>query len=399
MAGWRRALAAGRWPTAPAGSWPAARGWPAAQASAKAGGIERYGAALRLPGGERRETGRLAGTRFSVKSKRWITTCRQARSVGRAAYGQAGFSFEMVRNMSSARERAAVLALARATDGPWHHTSRAIQAGGGALRLIGGDFTGLGDDDRAHAAEVVSRVGPGDLAWAENLIAAEPHARLVTVLDDDYPGNLDFAYNFQPFLWVRGPLLPGDGRSVAVAGDGPAAAHACDAAAALGKAGLTVVAGLGPGGDAAVHEAALTAGGRSIAVLAQGFATPSGTAENTTVATGIARVAAGGGAVVSPFWPAAASSARTIALARIVTSGLAVAVYVAGGLDGGAAAAQAELALKQGKHVFVPQWLHQAQPWVRRLGYRGGVTVVAGIDDLLTSTVTLIDVNRQPTSF
>src|SRR5437868_3253195 len=203
--------------------------------------------------------------------------------------------------MSLANETAAVLALAKATDKPWYYTSRAIQARGSALRLIDGDFTGLDEYDRAHASLVVSRLNPGDVASAEMLIAATQtqDTRLVTVLDlERYPGNLDFTYNFPPFLWVRGQLLTEDCRSIAIVSE-RTADHACEAAHALAQAGLTVVAGLRSDVDAAIHRAALAAGGRTIAVLAGGLTAPDSFAEYATVAQKIAIT----GALVSAFWP------------------------------------------------------------------------------------------------
>ncbi|MEU8319123.1 hypothetical protein AB0C33_12190 [Nonomuraea sp. NPDC048881] len=260
-------------------------------------------------------------------------------------------------------EQAAVLALTRATAGPWHHTARVVEARGSALRLARGDLGGLGEHDRAHAARVCARLRPGDLGRAEALIAACP-AALVTVLDDGYPGNLACAHNLQPFLWVRGRLGTGDHRSVAVTGDAPGARAA---ARALAAAGLTVVC------DAPrTAGAAATAGGRAIVVG------PDDGQPTAVVA-------------VSPFWPGTAATARTRAVTGLVTSGLAAALYVTGDGDGERAA----MALSQGKHVFAAPGL----PWTPRLAYRGGVTVVAGIDELARQAVNLVDVTRLTTVF
>lgn len=291
--------------------------------------------------------------------------------------------------MSLTKEQAAVLALTRATAGPWHHTARVVEARGSALRLLDGDLAGLDADDRAHAAGVLSRVRPGDLDWGEELIASagERGVALVTVLDDDYPGNLAFAYNLQPFLWVRGRLRAADCRSVAIVGDGDGRAEA----EALAGAGLTVVC------DAAT--AARESWGRVVAVLPGGMDGQVGSGLNGQVGDGMAGQVEGGmsgqgpGVTVSPFWPGTAVSARTAALSHIVTGGLAAAVYVTGGRD---AAARAAMALSQGKHVFVPR---PEQPWVPGLAYRGGVTVVAGIDDLIREAVNLVDVTRLSTVF
>ncbi|MEV7008434.1 DNA-processing protein DprA [Streptosporangium sp. NPDC051022] len=296
--------------------------------------------------------------------------------------------------MSKVTEQAAVLALTRVTAGPWHHTARVIQTARGALRLVDGDLTGLSGDDRAHAAEIVSRLRRDDLAHAEDLIAATraDGAHLITVLDEEYPGNLDFVHNLPPFLWIRGRLTDEDHRSVAVIGDdrsgGPAAGLLKHDITALAEAGFTPVAGLCSGVDSAVHGAALAAGGRTIAPLAHGVTAPITPGENATVAAEIAR----GGALVSPFWPSAPATEAAVALSRIVISGLAAAVYLVGGEEGSGPASQARLALAQGRHLFVTHRLHREQPWVRRAAYRGGVTVVRDIDDLLAQMVNLVDV-------
>ncbi|MEU1392474.1 MULTISPECIES: hypothetical protein [unclassified Nonomuraea] len=287
--------------------------------------------------------------------------------------------------MSVTEEQAAVLALTRATAGPWHHTARVVEARGSALRLARGDLGGLGEHDRAHAARVVARLRPGDLDRAAALIASCP-AALVTVLDDDYPGNLAYAYNLQPFLWVRGRLGAGDHRSVAVTGDAPGA---CAAARGLAAAGLTVVCD-GP----RAAGAAVAAGGRAI-VVGPHDGRPLAVGPEALVAgpDGGRPLAVGPGAVVavSPFWPGTAATARTRAVTGLVTSGLAAALYATGARDGERAA----MALSQGKHVFAAPGL----PWTPRLAYRGGVTVVAGIDELARQAVNLVDVTRLTTVF
>ncbi|MGW2222959.1 hypothetical protein ACWCSD_48870, partial [Nonomuraea sp. NPDC001684] len=153
------------------------------------------------------------------------------------------------------------------------------------------------------------------------------------------------------------------------------------AARALAAAGLTVVC------DAPrTAGAAATAGGRAIMVgpddgqpgaLVGG---PDGGRPGAVVA-------------VSPFWPGTAATARTRAVTGLVTSGLAAALYVTG--DGACDGERAAMALSQGKHVFAAPGL----PWTPRLAYRGGVTVVAGIDELARQAVNLVDVTRLTTVF
>ncbi|WP_181307395.1 DNA-processing protein DprA [Nonomuraea fuscirosea] len=291
--------------------------------------------------------------------------------------------------MTTIDEQAAVLALTKTTgDNPWFYTARVIIDAGSALELLNGGCLSGDADDRAHAAAVAARVKSDDLVWARALIGTmrSGGVQLVTVLDDTYPGNLMWAYDRQPFLWLRGELHHSDRRAVAVVGEEDSD-HAAAAAHALAQAGITIVAPLCSPFDVAVHQAALDVGGRTLAVLAGGIAAPEAVGAYASVAEKIADR----GAVVSAFWPDAAPTGRTVALARIVTCGLADCLYVVDGVDGGTSAAHVEQGLQTGKYVFVSQRLHQEQPWAARAGFRGGMTVVQDIDELTKQAVNLVD--------
>ncbi|MEU6426726.1 DNA-processing protein DprA [Microbispora sp. NPDC046973] len=291
--------------------------------------------------------------------------------------------------MTTIHEQAAVLALTRATrDEPWFHTARVILDAGGALKLLDGGCASRDEDDRAHAAAVAARVRPADLAWGRELVTAmrAEGVHLVTVADEAYPGNLLWAYDRPPFLWVRGGLRAGDHRAVAVIGDHDAG-HAADAARALAEAGLIVVAPLRTPLDAAVHRAALAAGGRTVGVPEGGVDAPAAAEEYASVAERIAER----GALVSSCWPGTAPGGSAATCARVVTCGLADCLYVVDGADGGPSSRHVEEALNTGKHVFVSQRLHQEQPWARRVAARGGMTAVQDIDDLCAQAVNLVD--------
>ncbi|MFF0768766.1 DNA-processing protein DprA [Nonomuraea wenchangensis] len=295
--------------------------------------------------------------------------------------------------MTAIDEQAAVLALTKAThDKPWFHTTRVIAAAGSALGVLDGTFTGHDEDDRAHATAIAARVRPKDLDWARDLVAAmrAEGVLLVTVLDKGYPGNLYSAYDRQPFLWVRGGFGPGDHRAVAVVGEYDVD-HAAAVARALAGAGLTVVAPLRTDLDAAVHEGALAAGGRTLGVLAGGLGAPSASGAHASVAKQIAER----GAVVSAFWPGTDPTGRTVELARIVTCGLADCMYVVDGHPGGSSDGHVSRALATGKSVLVSQRLQQEQPWVARACGRAGMTVVQDIDDLARQAVNLVDMTPR----
>ncbi|WP_185949724.1 DNA-processing protein DprA [Microbispora sp. KK1-11] len=291
--------------------------------------------------------------------------------------------------MTTIHEQAAVLALTRATHGePWFYTARVILDAGGALKLLDGGCASRDEDDRAHAAAVAARVRPADLAWGREFIAAmrAGGVHLVTVLDAGYPGNLIWAYDRPPFLWVRGGFQAGDHRAVAVIADHDIG-HAAAVARALAEAGLVVVAPLRGPVDAAVHRAALAAGGRTVGVPAGGVGEPAALGEYASVAERIAER----GAVVSSCWPDTAPGSRAADCARVVTCGVADCLYVVDGADGGPSFRHVEEALHTGKHVFVSQRLHQEQPWARRAAARGGMTAVEDIDDLCLQAVNLVD--------
>ncbi|MEV3982720.1 DNA-processing protein DprA [Nonomuraea sp. NPDC049758] len=297
--------------------------------------------------------------------------------------------------MTTIDEQAAVLALTKAThDQPWHHTARAIAAIGSARKLLAGELDGLQDNDRAHAIAIRGMVRHDDLNQARELLASmsSRSVRLVTVLDDTYPGNMFWTNNYQPFLWVRGHIARGDHRTVAVVGEHDRE-HAATTARILSAAGLTIVAALHTELGMTVQENAALAGGRTLGVLDRGIDQQPG--QYATVARQTDEHAA----LISQFWPGTAPTDRTAALTPIVTCGLAAIVYVVDGRDDGFSRRHVTNALKTGKPVFVSQQLHEEQPWVAQAASRGGITAVQDIDDFCQQAVNLVDMDSQPTMF
>src|SRR5499433_2702700 len=119
------------------------------------------------------------------------------------------------------------------------------------------------------------RAAQADRVEEELAAAARAGARLVTVLNQDYPANLRLIPNLPPFLFVRGELLEADARSVAVVGTRDASPDGIRRAGRmsrlLAEQGVTVISGLAKGIDTAAHRAALDGGGRTIAVLGTGI--------------------------------------------------------------------------------------------------------------------------------
>ena len=99
--------------------------------------------------------------------------------------------------------------------------------------------------------------------------------RLITVLDDDYPHNLRAVHDRPPLIFTPARSPPADTRAVAVIGSRRATDAGTSAArpspSTWCRSGFTVVSGLAAGIDTAAHEAALEAGGRTVAVIGTGL--------------------------------------------------------------------------------------------------------------------------------
>jgi DNA processing protein len=273
--------------------------------------------------------------------------------------------------MSSARESAALVALLRLGRRPWREYAEAVERAGSALAVLDAELA----DNRGQATLLPEPAAPL-LAHAEAEIAdwRRDGFELLTVLDGGYPENLRTVHDRPPILFISGRLARQDARSVAIVGARRAtraglatAAHIGDA---LARSGVVVVSGLAAGIDTAAHEAALAAGGRTIAVIGTGLR-HSYPPENAALQERIA----GEGAVVSQFWPDAPPSRTSFPLRNAVMSGLALGTMVVEASFRSGARLQARLALAHGRPVFLWRALLD-EPWARDVAQRPGVHVV-----------------------
>ena len=105
--------------------------------------------------------------------------------------------------------------------------------------------------------------------------AASHGVRVLTLADEEYPPRLRQIHDAPPVLYCRGAIEPCDERAVAIVGTRRASRYGLRQAERLAKglaeAGVTVVSGLARGVDGVAHQAALDAGGRTLAALAGGL--------------------------------------------------------------------------------------------------------------------------------
>jgi DNA processing protein len=283
-------------------------------------------------------------------------------------------------------EQAATLALVERARSEWHLVSQLLEATGSARRVIERDWTGF-EPPELKSAITDEPITEEHIARVQQLIddLGGEGVSLVTVLDDAYPANLRMIYNRPPFLFVRGALQLEDDRAIAVVGTRAASdagrALADGLAHELAAGGVTVLSGLALGIDATAHEAALDAGGRTVAVV--------GTGIRRTYPRDNARLAEqivdSGGAVVSQFWPDAPPTRWSFPMRNVTMSGMGIGTVVVEASKTSGAKNQARRALEHGKRLFLVEELVMQEPWARDYAERPGTTVVKSVRDVIAA--------------
>ena len=300
--------------------------------------------------------------------------------------------------MSSDESRLQLLALCAVEGVRWQVVAREAQRPGGLERLWAGEVSEASrhaEETRRSLARALTELDLHvERAAAEvDRASTTVDAKLVTVLDDEYPANLRVVPSPPPFLFYRGELRRDDARSVAVVGTRQASEEGRRRSALLAERlvadGVTVISGLAKGIDAAAHMSTLDAGGRTIAVVGTGILRTY-PKEHAALAEQIA----GSGAIVSQFWPDAPPTKQSFPMRNAVMSGISqgTAVIEAGSTSG--AKMQARIALEQGKRAFLMASLVTREQWARDYLARGAIEV-ASVDDILQSLRTREQVELQ----
>jgi DNA processing protein len=185
-------------------------------------------------------------------------------------------------------------------------------------------------------------------------VSVGPNAvRVVRKSDEEWPTGLSELGSLAPAerLFVAGAPLPENTPTIAVVGTRRPTGAGLEAAtmlsARLAEAGFAVVSGLAVGVDAAAHEAALEAGGHTIAVLGCGLDVDYPTA-NARLKRAIHR----SGTLVSEYPLGTAPARRRFPDRNRIIAGLSLGVVVVeGGLTSGALVT-ARLALDANRTVY-----------------------------------------------
>jgi DNA processing protein len=125
-------------------------------------------------------------------------------------------------------------------------------------------------------AEKIARARQDFDAAAELALCRRSGVGVISRGDPEYPPPLENIPDPPGLLYVKGAILPRDQLAIAVVGSRHCTPYGTRMAerlsSALARTGFTVVSGLARGIDAAAHRGAIKAGGRTIAVLANGLA-------------------------------------------------------------------------------------------------------------------------------
>ncbi|OKI52843.1 DNA-processing protein DprA [Micromonospora sp. CB01531] len=288
--------------------------------------------------------------------------------------------------LAAYEDRVALLALCRIPKVSWYLLAREAQRLDGLSRLRQGVVTETSPEAVAAADAIRSALPQWStlVGEAEREIekAQTVDARLMTVLDEDYPPTLRLIFNLPPFLFVRGQFTEADLRSVAVVGTRDASTDGVKRSGRMARLlverGVTVVSGLARGIDTAAHRAALAAGGRTIAVIGTGIR-KCYPAMNRELAESIAVQ----GALVSQFWPDMNGASYTFPRRNVTMSGIAQGTVVIEASSTSGAKMQARLALEHGKKVFLIKSLTEAQEWARKYVDNRGAVMVDDVDDVV----------------
>lgn len=219
---------------------------------------------------------------------------------------------------------------------------------------------------------------------------------MVTPADDSYPAVLAMIPDPPPLLFVRGDASLLTRPQIAVVGARRASrrglADAAWIAGELTRVGLLVTSGLALGVDGAAHEAALAAGGPTLAVLGSGpdRIYPQ---RHLDLAARVRQC----GALVTEFMPGMAPAPHHFPRRNRLISGLSLGVVVVEAAEHSGSLITARLAATQGREVF-------AMPATARdPGGRGchrlireGARLLTSIDDVLEELPAELCVSLQP---
>ncbi|WP_372368982.1 DNA-processing protein DprA [Candidatus Uabimicrobium sp. HlEnr_7] len=176
--------------------------------------------------------------------------------------------------------------------------------------------------------------------------------RITTLNDKDYPQRLRKTFNPPLLLYTRGQINEKDSNAVAIVGTRKASRYGQKQARLLAEElairDITVVSGLAKGIDAAAHQGALTAGGRTIAVLGSGLDRIYPSCHQR-----LAELIGQNGACISEYAPQMPGLAHHFPQRNRIVAGLVAGIIVIEAPEKSGSLITAHIGLDNGRDIFV----------------------------------------------
>lgn len=241
-------------------------------------------------------------------------------------------------------------------------------------------------------ASVIGQKALADLNW----LASQSDVHLISIVDSTYPDLLKQIPKLPPLLFVRGDIhLLGLPQIAVVGSRNPSSGGSENAyrfAEFLAGNGFTITSGLALGVDAAAHQGALAAQGKTIAVMGTGLDLiyPS---RHRALAQQILN---SGGALVSELPLGSSANAANFPQRNRIISGLSCGVLVIEAAVQSGSLITAQAAMQQNREVFaIPGSIHNPLARGCHQLIRQGATLVETAKDIVDQLDGMLGYQRE----
>ena len=243
---------------------------------------------------------------------------------------------------------------------------------------------------KKRSIDAIRSLHPDKAAREEMARLRKLGIRIIRWGTEEYPSFLANISDPPPLLYLKGTLLPEDGRAVAVVGSRHASAYGLQVCKKLCRdlawQGWTVVSGMARGIDSAAHAGALAGGGRTLAIMGTGLDViyPK---ENWKLAQSIAA----SGAVITEFPLGTPPEPGNFPLRNRLISGLSLGVIVVQATAKSGSLITARMALEQDRQVFaVPGPIGQPEVEGTHRLIKEGAKLVERAEDVIEELLPML---------
>lgn len=242
----------------------------------------------------------------------------------------------------------------------------------------------------SRIAAAIVNFGDWDNVKAELELIHKNKVKIITYHDELYPQQLLNVYDRPPYIYVRGSLCNAD-INVAIVGSRAASTYGKYTTERISRElalkGVTVVSGMARGIDSAAHRGALSAHGRTVAILGSGLDViyPP---ENRKLFAEIIE----SGAVISEFPLGTPPRSTNFPARNRIISGMSYGVVIVEAGEKSGSLITARLALEQGREVFaVPGSIDAAGSRGANKLIKQGAKLIENTDDILEEILPQIE--------